>query len=59
MNNATLKRRISELGGVTVASKELGVSRQCLYLWLKRGVSKYGILLIEKAIKDKRSRAKA
>ena len=56
VNNATLKRRISELGGVTVAAKELGVTRQCLYLWLKRGVSKYGLLLIDKAIKDKRGR---
>lgn len=59
MNNATLKKRITELGGITVAAKELGVTRQCLYLWLKRGISKYGILLIDKAIKDKRSRAKA
>ena len=58
MNNNTLKRRISELGGVTIAAKELGVSRQCLYLWMKRGVSRYGILLIQKAIKEKRSRAK-
>ena len=57
MNNATLKKRITELGGITVAAKELGVTRQCLYLWLKRGISKYGILLIDKAIKDKRSRA--
>jgi hypothetical protein len=59
VNNATLKKRITELGGITVAAKELGVTRQCLYLWLKRGISKYGILLIDKAIKDKRSRAKA
>jgi hypothetical protein len=50
---------LGELGGITVAAGTLGVSRQCIYLWLKRGVSKYGILLIDKAIKDKRSRAKA
>ncbi len=59
MNNRTLKRYLGELGGITVAAGTLGVSRQCIYLWLKRGVSKYGILLIDKAIKDKRSRAKA
>lgn len=59
MNNATLKRSIGMLGGITEASKTLGVTRQCLYLWLRRGVSKYGVLLIEKALKEKRSRAKS
>ena len=58
MNNATLKKNISRLGGVTQAAAELGVTRQCVYLWLKRGVSRYGVMLIEKALKEMRSRAK-
>ena len=58
MNNATLKRNIGRLGGVSVAARELGVTRQCIYLWFRRGVSKYGVLLIEKALKEKRTRAK-
>lgn len=54
MNTATLKARITQLGGATKAAETLGVSRQCIYLWLKRGVSKYGILLIQKAMKEKK-----
>ena len=58
MNIATFKNRIGQLGGVTQAATTLGVTRQCIYLWLRRGPSKYGVLLVEKALKDKRSRAK-
>ena len=56
MNTNTLKNRIGQLGGVTQAAKTLGVSRQIIYIWLKNGVSKYGVLLIQKALKEKRSR---
>ena len=58
MNIRTLKRNITELGGAAEAASRIGVTRQCVYLWLKRGVSRYGVLLLEKAIKEKRSNKK-
>lgn len=58
MNSRTLKKNITELGGVQEAAGRIGVSRQCVYLWLKRGVSRYGVLLLEQALREKRGNKK-
>lgn len=54
MNISTTRKYITELGGPTEAAAKIGVTRQAVHLWLKRGVSKYGILALERAIEEKR-----
>lgn len=56
MNKLTVRKAVTELGGVAEAALKLGITRQGVYRWFKHGISRYGVLLIEQALKKKRSR---
>ena len=57
MNRRTVVAAITRLGGPDEAARKLGVSRQTIWNWRTKKVSRIGVLLIEKALKELRGAA--
>ena len=57
MNRRTVTAAISRLGGPDAAAKRLKVTRQTIWNWRTKKISRIGIMLLEKALKELRNEA--
>ena len=52
MNRRTVIAAVSRLGGPDAAAKKLKVTRQTIWNWRTKKISRIGIMLIERALKE-------
>lgn len=52
MNKRTVNAAITRLGGPDAAAKRLAVTRQTIWNWRTKKISRIGIMLIERALKE-------
>jgi predicted DNA-binding protein (UPF0251 family) len=52
MNKRTVIAAISRLGGPDAAAKKLKVTRQTIWNWRTKRISRIGVMLIEKALAE-------
>ena len=52
MNRRTVIAAISRLGGPDAAAKKLKVTRQTIWNWRTKRISRIGVMLIEKALAE-------
>ena len=52
MNRRTVIAAISRMGGPDAAARKLSVSRQTIWNWRTKKISRIGVMLIEKALKE-------
>ena len=52
MKESDLERLIRIRGSVDAAAETLGVTRQTIWNWRERGVSRLGVVLIQNALED-------
>lgn len=57
MNRRTIIAAVTRLGGPDEAARKLRVSRQTIWNWRTKRISRIGIMLIEKALKELRGAA--
>ena len=57
MNRRTVTAAISRLGGPDAAAKRLKVTRQTIWNWRTKKISRIGVMLLEKALKELRNEA--
>ena len=52
MNRRTVTAAINRLGGPDAAAKRLKVTRQTIWNWRTKKISRIGVMLLEKALKE-------
>lgn len=52
MNKRTIRAAVSRLGGPDETARKLRVSRQTVWLWRTKKISRIGVMLIERALAD-------
>jgi len=52
MNRRTITAAITRLGGPDAAAKKLRVTRQTIWNWRTKKISRIGVLLIQQALKE-------
>ena len=57
MNRRTVVAAIARLGGPDEAARKLKVTRQTIWNWRTKRISRIGIILIERALKELKSEA--
>ena len=57
MNRRTVTAAISRLGGPDAAARRLKVTRQTIWNWRTKKISRIGVMLLEKALKELRNEA--